>query len=78
MISARPMAAASRLVEMASWPSCAATTLERSSESSRFRPPIRMVDASSSASWASAIPSIIACPSVISAFTLGTLTKCPS
>ena len=75
MISARPIAAASTLVEMASSPSWAATTLERSSESSRFRPPIRMVEARFSASWASAIPSIWAWPSVISALTLGTLTN---
>ena len=58
IISASPIPAATKLVEMASSPSCAATTLERSSLNSSFNPPIRMVDARFSASCASAIPVI--------------------
>ena len=45
-----PIAPAFKLVEMASCPSFAPTTLERSSSNSREREPIRMVEASLSAS----------------------------
>ena len=47
-----------KLVAIASSPSCAATTLERSSFNSSFRPPIRIVDARFSASSAFFIPEI--------------------
>ena len=46
----KPMTPAFKLVEMASCPSFAPTTLERSSSNSREREPIRMVEASLSAS----------------------------
>ena len=45
-----PIAAALRLVAMASWPSFAPTTFERSSSNSRDKEPIRMVAARFSAS----------------------------
>ena len=40
-----PITAAFKLVEIASTPNCAPTTLECSSSSSSFSPPIRMVEA---------------------------------
>ena len=46
----KPMTPAFKLVEMASCPSFAPTTLERSSSNSREREPIRMGEASLSAS----------------------------
>ena len=75
---ARPIPAAFKLLAIASSPNWAATTLERSSLSSSFRPPIRMVEARFSASAESFIPEIWALPSLISAFTFGTLTNLPS
>ena len=45
MTMANPIRPAFKLVEIASWPSFAPTTLERSSSSSRDREPIRIVDA---------------------------------
>ena len=78
MTIAMPMAPASRLLSIASLPSWAPTTLERSSSSSRLSPPIRMVDARFCASSKEAIPVITAFPSVIGSFTAGELTTSPS
>ena len=66
------------LVEIASEPSCAPTTLERSSSSSTLSPPIRIVEASASASSKSFIPVIYALPPVIGSLTDGTDTSSPS
>ena len=71
--STKPTAAAFRLVLIAALPSCAPTTLERSSSSSSFSPPIRMVEARESASSKVKLPVICAFPSVITAFTPGAL-----
>ena len=76
--STRPMAAAFKLVEMASSPNCAPTTFECSSSNSREREPIRMVEASSSAASKLSIPSICAVPPEIASFTLGALIVSPS
>ena len=75
---ASPMAPAFKLVLMASSPSCAPTTLERSSSSSRLSPPIRMEEAIRSASSKLMLPSMTAWPLLISALTFGTLINSPS
>ena len=72
------MAPAFRLVEIASWPSFAPTTLERSSSSSNEREPIRIVAARFSASSKLPMPSIRHCPPVIGSFTFGAEIGWPS
>ena len=69
----RPINPALRLVEMASTPSWAPTTLECSSSSSSFRPPIRMVEARFSARSKDSMGEIWALPSVMTASTPGAL-----
>ena len=78
MTIAMPIAPASRLFSIASLPSCAPTTLERSSSSSRLSPPMRMVEARFCASSKEAMPVITAWPSVMGSFTAGELTTWPS
>ena len=72
------MAPAIRLVLIACCPSCAPTTLERSSSSSSFREPIRIIDASSFASSMDCCPLICALPSEITLCTTGELIVSPS
>ena len=62
---ANPIAAALRLVEIASCPSFAPTTLLLNSTSSVLSEPIRMVEANCSAFSAVSIPVIVASPLVI-------------
>ena len=75
---ASPIAPAFRLVLIACSPNWAPTTLERSSSSSSFNPPIRMVDARFSASSYEKFPVMYACPPVIAVWTLGLLIASPS
>ena len=76
--SARPIAAALMEVETASEPSCAPTILSLNFSSESLRAPIRILEASLSASVRFPIPVITASPFVITTDTLGTDIKLPS
>ena len=75
---ARPMAAALMDDETAAEPSCAPTIFDLNSSSESFNAPIRILEASLSASVRFAIPVITASPFVIITDTLGTDIKLPS
>ena len=78
MIRDTPMIPALIDVAIASEPSWAPTTLERSSESSSLSPPIRILWASMLASVMERIPEIWALPPAILSFTFGTERSSPS
>ena len=76
--SARPIAAALMEDETASVPSWAPTIFDLNFSSVSFNAPIRILEASLSASVRFAIPVITASPFVITTDTLGTDIKLPS
>ena len=66
-----PISAANKLVSIASSPSLAPTTFDVNSLSSTFNAPIRITEASCSASSNDSCPSIVQEPPVIAVLILG-------